>query len=44
MHSKLAYTEFREPDIGNQLTAIAVEPGIESKRICSSLPLMLREI
>lgn len=30
---------FKEPDIGNAITAIALEPGPKSKRLCSSLPL-----
>ena len=32
---------FREPDIDNEITAIAMEPGKASKKICSSLPLAL---
>lgn len=31
--------EFREPDIGNELTAIAICPGPEVKKLCSGLPL-----
>ena len=38
----LAYSVFREPDIGNQVTAIAVEPGEKSKKLCSNLPLALK--
>jgi hypothetical protein len=33
---------FREPDLGYALTAIALEPGDETKRLCSSLPLALK--
>ena len=34
---------FREPDIGNQITAIAIEPCDKAKKICSKLPLLLQE-
>jgi hypothetical protein len=33
---------FREPDIDNQMTAIALSPGPKSKKLCSRLPLALR--
>ena len=32
---------FREPDLGNALTAIALEPGPRSQRLCRNLPLAL---
>jgi peptidyl-tRNA hydrolase len=35
----LRVSVFREPDVGNEITAIALEPGPKSKRLCSSLPL-----
>jgi len=35
---------FLEPDIGNQLTAIALEPTDKSYRLTSNLPLALKEI
>lgn len=34
---------FREPDINNQITAIAMEPTDKSKRLCSGLPCVLKE-
>lgn len=34
---------FREPDVDDQITAIALEPGIKSKKLCSNLPLALKE-
>ena len=40
----IKYKAFREPDLGNAITAIALEPGNESKRLCSSLPLALKNL
>jgi len=37
-------TRFYEPDLHNQLTAICLEPSMDSKRVCSNLPLMLKEL
>lgn len=34
---------FREPDIDDQITAIALEPGSKTKRLCSKLPLALKD-
>ncbi len=33
----------REPDFGNEATAIALSPGPVSRRICANLPLALKE-
>ena len=33
---------FREPDVDNQITAIAIGPGPKSKKLCSNLKLALR--
>lgn len=33
---------FREPDIDNQVTAIAFAPGNKSKKLCSNLKLALK--
>lgn len=38
----IAFSIFREPDIDDQITAIALEPGVKSKKLCSKLPLALR--
>jgi hypothetical protein len=38
----LKVSAFYEPDIGNQLTAIALEPGEISRKITSHLPLALK--
>lgn len=35
---------FREPDIDNQVTAIALGAGRKSKKLCSSLQLALKDI
>jgi len=35
---------FKEPDIDNQITAIALQPGIKSKKLCSNLKLALRDV
>ena len=40
----LKTTAFREPDIGDELTAIAVEPSPRTKKLTSKLPLALKEI
>jgi peptidyl-tRNA hydrolase len=40
----IKHTAFREPDIGDQLTAIGIEPGENSKKLTSRLPLALREV
>lgn len=33
---------FREPDVDNQVTAIAIAPGNKSKKLCSDLKLALK--
>lgn len=33
---------FREPDIGNQITAIALAPGPKSKKLCNKIKLALK--
>lgn len=35
---------FNEPDFNNSLTAIVLEPGLKSKKICSTLKLALKDI
>lgn len=32
-----------EPDLGDEMTAMALEPGNAARRLCSSYPLALRE-
>lgn len=37
-------TSWHEPDMGNELTALAVAPSPTAERTLSSLPLLLREV
>lgn len=39
---EIHFSIFREPDIENEITAIALAPGPKSKKLCSRLPLALR--
>jgi hypothetical protein len=38
----ISFSVFKEPDIGDQITAIALEPGQKTKKLCSQLKLALR--
>jgi pentose-5-phosphate-3-epimerase len=38
----LKHSIFLEPDIGNQMTAICIEPGERSEKLVSNLPLTLK--
>ena len=39
----IKYSMFFEPDIGNQLTAVCLEPGQVCEKLVSNLPLALKE-
>lgn len=39
----IRYAYVHEPDIDNQLTAVALGPGKAAQKLCASLPLALRE-
>jgi hypothetical protein len=41
-YHNIPFSVFREPDVDNQITAIALAPGTKSKKLCSRLPLALR--
>lgn len=36
-------TAVREPDINDEVTAVALQPGIETQKLCANLPLALRQ-
>ena len=40
----IKYQVFREPDLDNVITALCFEPTLESKKLCSSIPLMFKEL
>jgi hypothetical protein len=40
----ISVSVFKEPDIGDRITAIALAPGQKSKKLCSRLPLALKGI
>lgn len=42
--SGIKHTIFREPDLNNQITAVAFEPSEASRKLTSSCPLMGKEI
>lgn len=39
---QLFYTIFREPDIGNEITAIAIEPSPLTQKLVAHLPLLFK--
>jgi len=40
--NNIRFSVFKEPDIGDKVTAIALEPGPLTKRLCSNLKLALK--
>jgi len=40
--NNIRFSIFKEPDIGDKITAIALEPGPLSKKLCSNLRLALK--
>lgn len=43
VRSGIKFSGFREPDLNLSLTALALEPGSQSRRLCSSLRLAMAE-
>jgi hypothetical protein len=41
--NQLCYTVFREPDIGNQITAVAIEPSSLTQKLVRKIPLLLKD-
>jgi hypothetical protein len=39
---RIRYTVFREPDIGNQITAIALEPSAETLKLVKKISLLFK--
>jgi peptidyl-tRNA hydrolase len=39
----LAASIVREPDLENTITAVALQPGDEARRLCANFPLALKE-
>lgn len=37
-------TAVREPDIGDEVTAVALGPGIGAQKLCANLPLALKQV
>lgn len=40
----LRWSAFREPDVGGQITAIAIEPHPKTAELCKSLSLVLKDL
>lgn len=41
--NNLKISVFKEPDIDNEITAIAIQPGDTSKKLLRNIPLGLKE-
>lgn len=40
--AQVPFRAVREPDVGNEFTAVVLGPGAGARRLCSALPLALR--
>ena len=43
LHRGIPHSVWSEPDMGNELTALAFAPGNQARRLCANLPLAMRE-
>jgi peptidyl-tRNA hydrolase len=43
-YKEILFSKFNEPDLDDEMTAIALEPTKEARKVVSSIPLMLSEI
>ncbi|MCV7174889.1 peptidyl-tRNA hydrolase [Mycolicibacterium sphagni] len=39
----IVHTLWREPDLDNELTSVALHPGVAARKLCANLPLALRQ-
>lgn len=42
-YHRLLHTVFKEPDIGNEITAVAVEPSEKTQKLVSRIPLLFKD-
>lgn len=43
LRTNIGVSLFHEPDLNEELTAIALEPGDTARKLCSNFPLALKE-
>lgn len=40
----LTTTVVREPDVNDEVTALAIEPGLTAQKLCATMPLALKMV
>jgi peptidyl-tRNA hydrolase len=40
----IAHVGVREPDVNDEVTAVALAPGTAARQLCANMPLALREV